>query len=144
MPANRDSGAAAVATIVIVIVLVLGFLSLGGPSSQRLRQADSKRIMDLRVLAIDVNARWNASHHVLPSSLEEATAPMPPPKDPITGSPFEYRILSTNQYELCSIFATDTQRENYQGSRLGPHPKGHYCLQFDATRPVEGFDGIYP
>ena len=64
----RDMGAAAGASLAIAIAVVLGFLSLGGPSNQRLVQADSKRVDNLVMLAYQVNSKWNSSNHTLPSA----------------------------------------------------------------------------
>jgi hypothetical protein len=135
MRPSRDAWAAVAATAAVAVVLVLGFLELGGPGTQRLVQADAKRVNALRALSWAANNRWNLSKHVLPPSLDAIARSNS--KDPVTGAPYEYHVIGDSQYELCATFARANREGAAQGNAAWDHPQGHYCFQLDAARPVQ-------
>jgi hypothetical protein len=131
---SRDTGAAAGASVAIVIAVVLGFLSLGGPSNQRLVQADNKRIQNLVMLAFQVNNKWNSSNHTLPSNLEGL--PTYSLKDRVTHQPYEYHAKSANEYELCATFDRDNRKDAPPAQNtFWNHSKGHFCFALDPSQP---------
>lgn len=131
---SRDVGAAAGASLAIVIAVALGFLSLGGPSNQRLAQADNKRVQNLVMLAVQVNNKWNASNHTLPSNLEGL--PTSSIKDPVTRQPYEYHAKSANEYELCATFDRDDRKDSPAAQNtFWNHSKGHFCFALDPSQP---------
>jgi uncharacterized protein DUF5671 len=131
---SRDAGAAAGASLAIVIAVALGFLSLGGPSNQRLVQADSRRVQNLVMLAFQVNNKWNSSNHVLPSNLEGLSTSSI--KDPVTHRPYEYHAQSANEYELCATFDRDNRKDAPSAENtFWNHSKGHFCFALDPSQP---------
>jgi hypothetical protein len=129
----RDAGATGGASLAIMISVVLGFLSLGGPSNQRLVQADNKRVENLVTLAYQVNGKWNSSNHTLPESTEGL--PASSVTDPLTHQPYEYRIKGTNQYELCATFDRDNRKDRLAGQNtVWNHPQGPYCFTLDPSQ----------
>jgi Domain of unknown function (DUF5671) len=130
----RDAGAAAGASVAIGIAVVLGFLSLGGPSNQRLVQADNKRIENLVMLANQVNNKWNFSNHTLPSNID--ALPTYSLNDPVTHQPYEYHAKGTHEYELCATFDRDDRKDTPAAeNKFWNHPKGHFCFALDPSEP---------
>lgn len=132
---NRNSWAAAVATIAVIVVVVLGFRALGGPKKQRLVRADQQSVQALAQLAQQINFKWQAGGKVLPANLEKVQANSK--KNPANGAAFTYRVKSANEYELCSTFFTDN-RYTANANTADPwlHPQGEYCFTFDPSQSV--------
>jgi hypothetical protein len=129
----RDLGSAAGAGLAIVTAVVLGFLSLGSPSNQRLVQADNKRVENLCALAYQVNSKWNSSNHTLPSNAEGLPAFLL--KDPLTHEAYEYRAKASNEYELCATFDRDNRKDTPAAQNtFWNHPKGHFCFALDPSQ----------
>ena len=129
----RDMGAAAGASLTIVIAVVLGFLGLGGPSNQRLVQADNKRVANLIMLAYQVNTKWYSSNHTLPSNPEGL--PAYSLKDPLTHQPYEYHAKGANEYELCATFDRDNRKDVPAAQNtFWNHPQGHFCFALDPSQ----------
>jgi hypothetical protein len=102
----------------------------GTPAVQRKIEADNRRVQDLQTLA-----RTLSPMPTLPQSLPER--PGLRVKDPDTGVPYEYRLKSDKEYELCATFTTsgDAAVQQYT-SGFWTHPKGRACFAFDKSRPV--------
>jgi hypothetical protein len=131
----RDAGAATGAGLAIGIAVVLGFLSLGGPSNQRLVQADNKRIENLVMLATQVNSKWSSSNRTLPSNIEGL--PAYSLRDPVTQQPYGYRARSANEYEVCAAFDRDNRKDApVAENTFWNHPKGHFCFVLDPSQPL--------
>ena len=123
----RDTGAVVGASVMVAAAVVLGFLSLGGPSNQRLIQADNKRVQNLVTLAYQINGKWSSSNHTLPSTTEGL--PANSFKDPLTQQPYEYHVKSANAYELCATFDRDNRKDIPNGPNMfWEHPTGHFCF----------------
>jgi hypothetical protein len=125
--------------VVILVVLVLGFLRLGSPWSQREITADQRRARDLRGIANDIHWR-HAS--LPPDRLEELKSRWGESlKDPLTGVPYEYHRNVGTAYELCATFARESlpasEWDYRDGGPTGPFskpPAGRYCYQLDASQ----------
>jgi hypothetical protein len=135
---NRNSFAAIAATLAVIVVVGLGFHFLGGPGTQRLVRADDARVRSLAMIAQQIQQAWHNSKGVLPANLDNLPEiPELAKKDALTGKPFPYRPKSGSQYELCATFATDNREgDTRDSSDQWIHPKGDYCLQLDAAKPV--------
>jgi hypothetical protein len=130
----RDISAALGASLAVVIAVVLGFVSLGGPSNQRLVQADNKRVQNLVSLAYQVNNKWGSSNHSVPTTIDGPQANSL--NDPITHQPYQYRAKSGNEYELCATFDRDNRKDNTSDQNpFWNHPRGHFCFSLDASQP---------
>jgi hypothetical protein len=132
---SRDVCAGIVATVAVVVVAILGFRVLGGPSNQRLVQADLQRVRRLSELARQINVSWMTVGKTLPTNLDHF--PVVAKQDPVSGQPFLYHAKSNEEYELCTTFATDN-RDAPKLNLADPwiHPKGAYCFQFNTTQAV--------
>jgi hypothetical protein len=114
--------------------LGLGFRFLGGPGTQRLVRADDARVHLLEQLAQNIGQTWLNSK-TLPSNLDRF--PVIAKQDPITKTPFVFHAKSGSEYELCATFATDNHEEDATNTpSQWVHPKGDYCFQLDAAKPV--------
>ena len=139
---NRNVLAAIAATIAVLGVIILGFVVMGSPGSQRLVQADNRRVQRLAQLAQQINNSWNHSDNVLPSNLEKFADTFK--NDPVTGTSFVYKPKAESKYELCATFARDNRDD--PGINTGDpwiHPGGEYCFFLDATRPVPNVPYYY-
>ena len=140
MSRRRDILAASGTLLVILVVLVLGFLRLGSPWSQREINADLRRARDLSGITIDIHRRASG----LPARLEEVgRASGASLKDPVTGAPYEYHPKGGRAYELCATFSGEgltlaewDSREGEPMGRFQKHPGGRYCYQLDASQPL--------
>lgn len=129
----RDAGAAGGAAVVIATAVMLGFLNLGGPSNQRLVQADNRRVENLVALAYQVNRKWNSSNHALPSNAQWLSASSF--KDPVTHQPYEYNAKSPNEYALCATFDRDNRKDTPSAQNtFWNHPQGHFCFALDPSQ----------
>jgi hypothetical protein len=132
---SRDLWAGVAATIAVVATGILGFHVLGGPSNQRLVQADLRTVRQLSELARQINVTWSTEGKTLPGDLTHF--PGAGKQDPVSGRPFRYHPKSSEEYELCATFATDS-RNVPKDNTADPwiHPKGEYCFEFHASQPV--------
>ena len=67
--ANRDRIMAAVSSALVALIVILGFLQLGAPQTQRDTRADSQRVRELFQLTIQIENYWTARNSQLPPSL---------------------------------------------------------------------------
>lgn len=120
------------AVAVVVAAVVGGVMLIGSPSSQRILRFDEQRVSNLRSLssAIEIFA---ARHAALPQDLDallaDPTVYAQSTRDPETGSPYAYRIINAQSYELCAEFGAASADATYvpDGFR---HPEGHHCFTF--------------
>jgi hypothetical protein len=142
---NRNTFAAAASTLLVIVVVILGFRSLGGPSKQRLVQADLRIVRSVASLAQQVNMKWRQSSKVLPADL--SAFPTTATQEPVTHQAISYRRKSDEQYELCAVFSAASQDDSTQGpndsNNFWSHPKGEHCFDFDASQSVPIAPYIY-
>ena len=104
-----------IVSIVLVLgSIILGFMVIGSPASQRERRYDNQRANDLQALQWQVVNYWQQKE-VLPESLEDLKDPFSGfqvPTDPKTETPYEYRKTGPLSFELCAIF----DRPSLQGA----------------------------
>lgn len=120
-----------------LFALIGGFILIGSPSQSRALKFDEKRIQDLIYLKSEIE-RIYEKNRTLPVSLNELN---PNSKvnleDPETKLPYEYRIISTESYELCATFATDLKssgRDYYLPENSQYIKKGRSCLPYDIPK----------
>ena len=125
-------------TFVVIAVVLVAVALLDSPAQERLERLDDRRVSDLREIAYAVDAYWTREG-TLPSSLEELGNDeriVRELADPETGNPYEYRIIGGDVYELCAVFASETDA----GERDVPfgydwfHGPGRQCFQLTAQK----------
>jgi hypothetical protein len=132
---------------VVVFAIAIGLWTLGTPQDARRHELDRRRIDDLRsiVSLLAARSQWVPARP-LPAELD-SVAEWPivveaghravrkgPPRDPATGTPYEYRRLDDSRYELCATFDGEVREkdlENWQ--KAWAHPAGHACYRFDLS-----------
>jgi len=129
--------------VAVVGVVIGGILLLDSPAEVRARRLDERRVDDLRDITRKLDIYWTREG-ALPSSLEELANELGvfiELLDPETGQPYEYRVVSSNTYELCATFARDTAEEQGRLYRdYWSHGAGRQCFQMepqDVERPLE-------
>jgi|SRR5580704_11500363 hypothetical protein len=135
MPMSRNIWAAIGATVIVVAAIILGFRVLGGPSTQRLVQADLRTVRAIAQLAQEIDAKWASSDKVLPANLDKFQSSEK--QNPVTNKILDYHPKSNSEFELCSTFLTNS-RDLQSTNAPDPwaHPNGDYCFQFDASQQV--------
>jgi hypothetical protein len=124
--------------VVVVVTAGVGIFVAGSPGSQRSAGIDDGRISDLRSIHAAINSYWTGNGK-LPESLEELQRPdsfIRGITDPVTGVPYEYRMLVDNRYELCASFDTDSSRRREQVDRpfseqFWNHGAGRQCFNLE-------------
>jgi hypothetical protein len=137
--ANRRSlrfgiGAAAV----VVCAFLIGLGVAGTPGVQRHIQADHRRVDDLRVIAGAIYQRATIPGEPVPAALPQLVGKQVPQAriaDPETGKPYEYRVKSESEYELCAVFSAAEEQNPYQQTQFWYHGKGRTCFTLNAKRP---------
>jgi len=132
---KRGPWMAALSGVVVTIMLGLGFAAIGSPSTQRTLRADRKRVQDLYQLSDKIRNFWT-SQQKLPEHLDEL--PDATLADPITRVTYEYHVKGGREYELCAVFAANSERNDAMpGSTTWSHPEGKHCFSVDATRMLD-------
>ena len=124
-------------SVIVIAAVVIGILLLDSPAQARLRRMDERRVSDLRVLSIAVDAYWTREGR-LPVSLDELSVEeriVGELIDPETAQPYEYRVIDDGTYELCATFALDTESDDrdYLYRSIWFHGPGRECFQREAV-----------
>lgn len=122
--------------VVVIAVVAISISLLDSPAQRRQVRLDERRVVDLRELSEAVNAFWTRAGR-LPLSLEELAGQEGIASelgDPETGEPYEYRLGSENNYELCAIFdsATHVGERFYPYDYRWSHGPGRVCFHLEA------------
>ncbi len=139
---GRDISMAILSGFVVLLMLVLGFSRIGGPGTQRMQRADDKRIQDLYQLSAQIQNRWRSEGKALPHDLGEISGAVI--SDPITRTPYDYRVGEGTKYELCATFsAASGHGDATTNPDAWSHPAGRHCFSLDATQPAQS-PGYFP
>src|SRR3989338_4480221 len=101
-----------------------GFFFSGSPFAERVKRFDERRIQNLEMLQYEVINFWQAKE-TLPTSLDNLRDDIRgfvPPVDPETKTPYGYRAIGTQEFELCAVFKTDTVEDAVTTLPLKPIP----------------------
>lgn len=127
--------------LVVLAGVVLGFFYAGSPSEERLRRIDMDRVSDLQMIQSEVIGYWQAKEELpknltaLPDSVRGFTVP----RDPETGTDYEYRVTGPLSFDLCATFARASEENtipSYAKPIMGPygysenwnHAEGRTCF----------------
>ncbi|MEY4602246.1 MAG: hypothetical protein RL292_187 [Candidatus Parcubacteria bacterium] len=140
--------ALSLATLLVVVAIIIGFVVIGSPKTQRLMKSDQAKVSDLQNLASQVRYFYDMSK-TLPASFEELAQSNSyggySYVDAQTQVPYVYTIINPTTFELCAEFnldqsnkATGTIKTNpIQGDIWGVHTQGLYCFrQIVGTSPT--------
>ena len=125
-------------SLVMALVVGIGLYVSGSPAAAREEAIDGRRIRNLRDTKAEVYSYWRW-YHALPATIDSAS-PVPADsashRDPVTGTPYEYRVTSDSTYELCAVFALPSRGETDVDWR---HPAGRHCFPVSMREPLLSF-----
>jgi hypothetical protein len=132
---RRDRLTAGICSAVVVATVVVGFLQLGAPASQREMRADRQRVVEIYQLSSQVDNYWDTHGSQLPLALEQL--PGGRTTDPQTHAPYIYLRGQGSQYQLCATFVRTSDSSDAAPAAAGQdqwvHPAGYHCFPLDAT-----------
>lgn len=123
----------ALAALVFAIVgaaLAGGFYLIGPPAEARARRLDGRRETDLQRLRLAADLYWTRNSR-LPASLDELAKEAGTniySRDPANGESYEYSVKTPDTYELCAVFARDSE----MGGNFWSHGAGRRCFAITA------------
>ena len=96
-----------VGLILTIVTIVFGFLVVGTPSKQRALKFDNQRVSDLQNIQWQIITYWqqNGKLPIALNSLNDQISGYTIPTDPETLKSYEYSVLDTTKFELCSTFS---------------------------------------
>jgi hypothetical protein len=140
---RRDSWMAALSGAIVMVWVILGFWYLGAPKTQRTLRADARRVLDLYQLSNQIHAYWGSNDHKLPERLDQLAGIAW--VDPISRTPYDYRVKEGSRYELCANFSLESpQSESNRRPSYWSHPAGQHCFQLNASETPEYQYNYYP
>jgi hypothetical protein len=122
---------AGLAILAVVLTVAGGLYMLGSPANERRRRFDERRVSDLQGLQLATNL-YRTRHQRLPVSLDELNKESGmaiSARDPVTGQPYDYRVIDERAYELCAVFDRQSQEP---GNAFWSHGSGTQCFQLTA------------
>jgi hypothetical protein len=141
------------AAVLVLLAIVLGFVFMGSPATQRKIKADNQKISDLQQLESAIIYEYWQMKGSLPESLDELNSLIRyiPLVDRETNEPYIYNKLSDLSFELCAEFnlSSDQNSSTYpeMSYRVGKngnwnHSAGEYC--FERTIDPELYPPVKP
>lgn len=115
---NVARNAGFVAITFVVLSLVYGFIVMGSPATQRMRQYDDRRVSDIQNINYQVINYWQMKRK-LPLAIEDvvnkATGDILP-VDPETKVAYGYESVNALSYKICATFGRSNIGETARGS----------------------------
>jgi len=136
-----------IASIGVLAAVIAGFLALGSPGDERVRQLDRRRIEDLRDIANALQIHYDpAVGRGLPDSLatpEVLRYLNRGTRDPVTGATYGYRVTGSKSFELCATFqAAAGDSDFYDMDRMWGHPAGPACFEFNVEKDKRDYQPV--
>jgi hypothetical protein len=129
LPSERNIWRIAAAALVVGSI-ILGFMVVGSPASQRERRYDAQRISDLQSIQWQIINYWQMKE-VIPNTLAELQDPLSGfniPTDPRNAAPYEYNKTGNLSFELCATFERESQLYGVQSSSAIPVRDPYYKI----------------
>ena len=152
---SRERLFASVASTAVAATIVIGFVIIGSPSTERARRQDQRRVSDLQSLSYSID-NYYVTRGSLPKDLAAlyADSALTPVKGPDGMSSYRYEPGPDAAYRLCTRFerrpdAMTEAKDRYYAPvptvpsiapglpeyRTWEHPTDSHC--FDLTAPVK-------
>ncbi|MFH1315716.1 MAG: DUF5671 domain-containing protein [Candidatus Uhrbacteria bacterium] len=103
---------AAIVTAVLALgTIILGFVFVGSPATQRLVRLDSQRVDNLAEIQYEMINYYSLKQELpeVLSDLNNSIYGFVVPTDPADQSEYQYNIISDLEFELCATFATESK-----------------------------------
>jgi len=138
-------------TLLFVIAsIVIGFVVMGSPQTQRMKRIDQERVSDLSNIQRQIVNYWQTKE-ILPetlSDLEDQISGFIPSVDPETEEPYAYRVVSSLAFEICATFNLSNKESEKDPRKLlypvngitgesWEHEAGEVC--FERTIDIEKY-----
>lgn len=114
--------AAIVSAVLIAGFVVTGFFIVGSPKEQRAIKMDNQRISDLQIIQSQMIYYWQQKER-LPQNIEALKDPLygiDLPKDPVSGTNYEFILTGDLSFKLCATFDTVSRTDNQLGAISAP------------------------
>jgi hypothetical protein len=127
------------AAFLVTICVIAGFIVSGPPMHQRFVRYDDARIADLKIVQKRILNFWHI-RKMLPDNITAVDDLAPAsrlPKDPSTGTLYEYYTVSAHSFYLCANFRTKSPVVGtWSGGHVyygwgWEHDSGRSCYQRD-------------
>ena len=132
---------------VVAIAVVVGFLALGTPATERERRLDDTRLEDLRALRSRVAGHFRRTG-VLPTRLGAMDTIRPGGAgllDPASHDAYGYEVVDDSTFRLCATFDHPTEDEPARiAYDAWAHGAGPTCYRFRITDRPELPVGLEP
>lgn len=125
-----------ISLVVIIVSIILGFLVLGSPRTQRLLKYDQAKITDLTSITSSIQYFYNNTGK-LPDNLKQITENQAMAntytnmKDKQTGDEYVYQKITDTKYKICADFNLESRSDYgyYDNYYNWTHPKGDFCFE---------------
>ncbi len=111
-----------IAFLVVLASIIVGFMVMGSPMTQRAIKIDSQRVSDLQNIQYQITNYWQIKQ-ALPEnldSLKDSLLDWSLPTDPETKSDYEYTKTGLTTFKLCALFSlANNEKQNLMTS---PYP----------------------
>jgi len=138
--------------VMVVIVAAVGLYVAGSPGTQRERKFDEQRLSDLQEISSAIDLYYSRKG-MIPQDLgmlaaqSDSAYMVRSATDPVTGEPYGYEPVDSNDYRLCATFDQPTPEDDPTVSRPVPvfvdksapfardwtHPAGEHCFSLTAS-----------
>lgn len=105
------------AVVGVLASIVLGFLAIGSPATQRSLRFDNQRVMHLEQVQWEIINFWQTKEKlpVALSELQNDITGFRVPVDPETAASYEYSTKGPRAFELCATFDLPTEKPQQNG-----------------------------
>ena len=113
-----------------------GFAVIGSPFAQREKRFDERRVQDLQMIQNYITNYWQ-NKEKLPANLDDLEDPLLGiviPVDPEAGEQYEYRVVASLTFELCSTFKTESGDDQKAVPMMYPSRSQNYSWQHGTGR----------
>lgn len=102
------------AVSLVTVSIILGFMIIGSPRTQRLVRYDTQKINDLQSIQREIISYWQMKNSLPPamSDLSDPLSYFVVPTDPETGAAYSYAQVSPTTFKLCATFNSDSKTAN--------------------------------
>lgn len=134
---NQGRILATLATVSVIGAVTAGLTVMDGPSQERARRIDDRRVDGLQTIQRAVDCQWTLTATIpkdLSNVIERCAISA---VDPETGKPYVYKPVSETGYELCAAFTEASEPNKSTMPRAGDHwrhGKGEHCFTLTATK----------
>lgn len=143
-----------VTLLFVALIFGWGLFLSGSPQFNRRQQFDRRRMEALDFFRHRLITHYG-TQRAFPKTLTELYRPEPQsytlsPFDPESGEPYEYRVVSATEFEICAVFNEESPKtldggpQGYNAAEYREHPAGRFCVTGSAPKVQEAPRGTTP